>query len=198
MKRLKIFFPFIFIFFIGGAIIEYIRIDTFDENRVILEFYRQNVKGARMKFDEDGVIHHIGNNNCYYIGIDKNRNLYIRHGDGIAFSEYFTRTKEDNPKEMFYKGYRDLIPQPKEEKLIKLSDEEYTTIISLMEKASLHYRNEPSRNILTSVLDCDMFRFYRYNGNYFNINDDYDIVENDFNPIIYNDLEKIMSKYLDT
>lgn len=171
--------------------------DKFNENRVVLELYIQNVRGAKMRFDEAGTIHYIGNNNCYYVGLDKNRNLYIRHGDGIAFSEYFTRVNEDNSKKKFYNGCSDLIPQPIFEKSIKLSDGEYDKIISIMEQASVHYRNEDSFNVLTSVLDYDIFKFYKYKGNYFNIYDDYDIEKRVFDSTIYDDLERILSYYMD-
>lgn len=197
MKKIyKCIIVFVMLVAFGALILDCFSANTFNEERAVLELYIQNLRGAKMKFDDNGTLHYIGKNNCYYLGIDKNRNLYVRHGDGIAFSEYFNRRNDNNPKKMFYDGCGDLIPQPTYEECVKLSREEYDEIVLLMDQASSHYRNEPNINIINSVFDYDTFKFYKYKKNYFNIYDDYDIREKAFNSTIYDNLEKILSNHM--
>lgn len=208
MKKSWILFVGIIIVSVILGLRVYLTENVFNEKKVVLELFMQESDKTSAKWDENGEMHSIGNNNCYYIGLDTKRNLYVRYGNGIEMQSYLSRKTDDG--ESYYNGSVDLIPNPVEEKNFKISKEEYDRLIELMDKALSYYRNGPDSRRVFSVWDVRFYKFYKYKGNYFNTNEviypsddfvcrsDYNPERGIYDPKIYMDVEKILSKYANT
>ena len=64
---------------------------NYNANDVMVEIFLQERRASPLVFDENGEFHFLADNDCYYIGIDNHRNLYVRNGDGIAILTYITK-----------------------------------------------------------------------------------------------------------
>lgn len=187
----------IIICIVAFVVYEYKTKDVFNENNVVLELFMQNYWSEN-----------VGNNDSYYIGIDRNRNMYIRNGDGKDMFKYLlSRRDKNNSGDVDYEMGCDFIVEPIEEKCVKLGEEEYEQLVELMDRASDYYRNEPDSTRVFSVKDFKFYKFFIYKGNYFNTNeviyqyDDYvhshmyNPQKGDYNPEIYMKVEGILFKY---
>ena len=142
---------------------------NYNNNDAIVEIFLQENNAGPVVYDEHGEYHFLVDNNCYYIGIDNRRNLYVRNGDGINILSYIKRIN-DSTGDLYYNGYEDLIPEPKTETTYSLSAFEYYKIKHVLKKISTLYEGSENTNeIVYNGMDSPYYKYYKYKNKYYDI-----------------------------
>lgn len=141
--------------------------NKFNKDNVIFEFYAQEL------------FIHTNNNNeeiriACYIGIDKYRNLYVREGKK-SNALYDLWVYNEKRKNSLYVGeenmtLNDYIPNPEYEVQVKVSEEEYMEIISLMDEVVEDWKKDDgSKNAIFEhyISGNAYLHFFKYNDKYY-------------------------------
>ena len=167
---------------------------SYNANDAMVEIFLQERRASPLVFDENGEFHFLADNDCYYIGIDNHRNLYVRNGDGIAILTYITK-KNDSTGDLYYNGYEDLIPKPKTETTYSLSLFEYYKIKHILKKISTMYEASGSITAIEVVgLEAPYYKYYKYKNKYYNIVDAESLELEIVQP--YYEMEKIVFSHI--
>lgn len=166
----------------------------YDENNATVEIIMQKMEGGSLRFDENGHVYTTPENYCYYIGIDKNSNLYVRYGNGIPVLDYITEFDEETGK-LYYTGYEDLIPEPEIKAGYKLPKNEYKKIVSILNQISDIYDGSKGIEEIVAIgMEFNYYKYYKFKGKYYNVQKA-EILNPEVTEL-YKDLESVIFPYI--